>query len=158
MKPIARRGIETLLILAVAIGLGLTFNATRPHPLPLIPTEKAQEQAADRYEISLQEAAALFTDEAAFFVDARDAESYAEGHIQGALHVTLDNLELVLAEHGQSMAGKTVISYCDGEACPLSHDLAAQLKARGIPDVVVLKNGWTLWQNANLPTTTGYNP
>ena len=38
-----------------------------------------------------------------------------------------------------------LVTYCDGEACELSRDLADQLKAHGLKDVLVLKNGWTLW-------------
>ncbi|HKL00541.1 MAG TPA: rhodanese-like domain-containing protein [Desulfotignum sp.] len=46
------------------------------------------------------------------------------------------------------------ITYCDGEACPLSHDLAIFLKNLGFTRVKVLVNGWTLWKNHHLPTNT----
>ena len=46
----------------------------------------------------------------------------------------------------------TIITYCDGENCELSHDLAMYLKDMGFTNVRVLVNGWTVWQNAGLPT------
>jgi len=45
----------------------------------------------------------------------------------------------------------TLVTYCDGEDCALSHDLAMFLKDLGYGDVRVLVNGWTVWQDAGLP-------
>jgi len=106
-------------------------------------------------EISLQDASVLFASKQAVFVDARDADSYAQGHIQGALSLPLYSFtEEFPAVHDQ-LTGKTVITYCDGEHCQLSREVADQLKAAGLQGVLVLKNGWTLWQEAGLPTATG---
>jgi 3-mercaptopyruvate sulfurtransferase SseA len=46
----------------------------------------------------------------------------------------------------------TIITYCDGESCELSHELALFLKEMGFANVRVLVNGWTVWQQAGLPT------
>jgi len=48
-----------------------------------------------------------------------------------------------------------IITYCDGETCNLSHDLALFLKDMGFAHVNVLVNGWTLWIEKGLPTQEG---
>ena len=44
-----------------------------------------------------------------------------------------------------------IITYCDGESCDLSHELALFLKEMGYDNVRILVNGWTVWQHAGLP-------
>jgi 3-mercaptopyruvate sulfurtransferase SseA len=46
---------------------------------------------------------------------------------------------------------ETLICYCDGENCELSHDLALFLANMGFEDTRVLVNGWTVWKEAGLP-------
>jgi 3-mercaptopyruvate sulfurtransferase SseA len=48
-----------------------------------------------------------------------------------------------------------IIAYCDGESCTLSKELAFELAARGYSHVRVLVNGWSVWQDANLPVEAG---
>jgi rhodanese-related sulfurtransferase len=48
-----------------------------------------------------------------------------------------------------------IITYCDGETCELSHDLALFLRDAGFTDSRVLVNGWTVWQQAGLPVGIG---
>jgi 3-mercaptopyruvate sulfurtransferase SseA len=48
----------------------------------------------------------------------------------------------------------TIITYCDGERCPLSRELAEALRVEGVENVRELRNGWTLWQEQGLPTAT----
>lgn len=47
---------------------------------------------------------------------------------------------------------ETIVTYCDGVSCELSHELALFLKEMGFENVRVLVNGWTVWQQAGLPT------
>ena len=44
-----------------------------------------------------------------------------------------------------------IITYCDGENCELSHNLAKFLLDMGFTNVRILVNGWSKWQNADLP-------
>lgn len=159
MKKITAFSIQTVVIVAVAIGLGITFNATRPGSLPLVHAQESQVQLDSQTgEVSLKDATMLFVSNRAIFLDARDADSHAQGHIQGALSMPPDYFEEDFPKFESQLVGKVVITYCDGERCHLSHDLAEMLKGRGVKDVYVLVNGWTLWQNENLPTASGPNP
>jgi rhodanese-related sulfurtransferase len=156
MKPSISFGIKTAIIIGVSVGLALAFNAARPDRLPLVQDpEVAAQIAVQRGEISLADAILLFQSGQAVFVDARDAEEFALGHIEGAL--SLDPLSF--GQHfpalREQVEGMTVVTYCDGELCELSHELAEQLKSMGLQDVRVLKNGWTLWRDQGLPTATG---
>ena len=45
-----------------------------------------------------------------------------------------------------------IITYCDGEKCTLSAELAQKLKQIGFENVRVLFNGWTVWKEHHLPT------
>jgi rhodanese-related sulfurtransferase len=45
----------------------------------------------------------------------------------------------------------TIITYCDGEACPLSKDLAMVLMDLGFDHVRVLVNGLSVWTKHNYP-------
>ena len=50
-----------------------------------------------------------------------------------------------------------IITYCDEESCSLSKDLTFALLGKGFINVRVLVNGWTLWQEANLPVESDPN-
>lgn len=156
MKPSTTFGIRTILILTLSVGLGLAFNATRPDMLPLVRTQESTTgPALQEGEISMGDARQLFISKEAVFVDAREADVYAQGHIEGALSLPVFSFAQDFGALKNQMEGKAIITYCDGEFCELSRDLADQLKAHGLQNVYVLKNGWTLWRNEGLPTATG---
>jgi rhodanese-related sulfurtransferase len=52
----------------------------------------------------------------------------------------------------------TIITYCDGEDCDLSMNLARALFFRGYENIRVLVNGWTRWKGAGLPVSLGDGP
>ncbi len=157
MKPVPRTLLQSALVVVLAVGLSLAFNANRQDSLPLIkPAQNATQAAAG--EIALTEAMALHQNGTAVFLDARDSLTYAEGHIQGALSLPLETFEYDFPRYEAQLANQTIVTYCDGEQCRLSHDLSALLKAKGLTDVRVLGNGWSLWLNATLPTASGPNP
>ncbi len=157
MKPPISFGLKTAIIIGLSVGLALAFNATRPDRLPLVhDPESAAQATALRGEISLTDAALLFESGKAIFVDAREAGEYALGHIEGALSLE----PILLGQEFPSLREQleeatTIVTYCDGEFCELSHELAQQLKGMGLQDVRVLRNGWTLWRDQGLPTATG---
>jgi len=48
-----------------------------------------------------------------------------------------------------------IITYCDGEICELSHNLAIFLRDMGFRNVRILVNGWALWKEEGLPIASG---
>jgi rhodanese-related sulfurtransferase len=150
-------------ILFLSVALSLAVNHLRKDGLPLVGdwSQKAQLSAVKTIEepvVSIQEARALFLTQGAVFVDARPAASYAAGHIQGAINLPTEDLDSFFARAMAEVQPDTLlIVYCDGESCTLSKEVAEDLTGRGYPHVRVLVNGWTIWQDAKLPTATGFN-
>ncbi len=143
------------IILAAGI-LAFSANALRPNSLPLIDDWSIDARmttvTGERLDISLREAAKLFRDQAGVFLDARSTDDYARGHIRGARNLPWQDVDRFLMEVTQDLESDTpIITYCDGESCNLSHDLALFLKDAGFMNVRVLVNGWTVWREARFP-------
>ncbi len=154
---------QTLVIIVLAVALGAGTNALRSDGIPLVhdwsPEARLRDGQGNRTDISLEEAARLFHESGAVFFDARSGEEYLSGHIRGARSLPLDDADLVFEETAGEISPDTpLITYCDGEACSLSHDLAGILKEFGFEEVRVLVNGWTLWLEAGLPVEQGLKP
>lgn len=146
--------VPALVILSVAAALAV--NALRPDRLPLAGDFSAAARVTtatgERMDISLEEAQKLFFTQTAVFIDARSAEDYAKGHIQGALSLPWHEVDRNFLGVTQNLDVEAhIVTYCDGETCELSHDLALFLRDAGFLNTRVLVNGWTLWQQSGLP-------
>ncbi len=136
--------------------LAFSANALRPDSLPLIGDWSIDARmttvTGERLDIPLQEAEKLFRNQAVIFLDARSADDYARGHIKGARSLPWQEVDRSFMEVTQDLESETaIITYCDGETCNLSHDLALFLKNMGFMNVRVLINGWTVWHESRLP-------
>jgi len=154
----AVRQILALVILSAAVALAV--NALRANRLPLVGDFSVAARittfTGERMDISLNEAEKLFFTDAAVFIDARSEEEYARSHIQGALSLPWHDVDLSFIAVTQDMDMETqIVTYCDGETCELSHDLALFLRDAGFVNTRVLVNGWALWQQAGLPVEAG---
>ena len=143
-------------ILAIALGMGLISNTLRHDSLQIVGDWSAEARTTTatgaHLIISLSEAAKLFTEKAAVFIDARSDEDFRKGHIQGAKSLPWQDVDQRFIEIAEDISPDvTIITYCDGETCKLSHDLALFLIDMGFKDVRVLVNGWSVWQETNLP-------
>jgi rhodanese-related sulfurtransferase len=69
--------------------------------------------------------------------DARDAESYAQGHIDGAVNFSQAALP--------SDKNATLVFYCGGVKCPLAAKAAKQAQKLGYKNVMVYHGGWAEW-------------
>ena len=146
--------IPVLVLLALAIGMGV--NQWRSDGLALVGEPAALASlgpgGAHLPEIDLAEARRRFEQENVLFVDARPADQYAAGHIRGALNLSWPRAETDFIHVADRLdAARLIITYCDGETCTLSHELAQFLADMGFGDVRVFVNGWTLWRQAGLP-------
>jgi rhodanese-related sulfurtransferase len=146
--------------LALSTVASLSLNALRSDHLPLIGDFSAAARmttaTGERMDIGLEEARALFAAGAGVFIDARSAEDYARGHIQGARSLPWQEVDFsfmtVTADLELTAA---IVTYCDGETCASSHDLALFLRDAGFVNTRVLVNGWTVWRQAGLPVDSG---
>jgi len=150
--------IPTLVILSTVAALAV--NAVRKDRLPLIGdfsmAARMTTATGERMDITLEEAEKLYFTHAAVFIDARSAEEYAQGHIRDARSLPWQDVDLNFMTVTADLELTTpIVTYCDGETCELSHDLALFLRDAGFTDTRVLINGWTVWQQAGLPVGTG---
>lgn len=147
---------EALLILAAAVLLALTYTGitqkglfSRPEPLS-ISSESGVSTAPET--ISIEEAEELFASGRAVFIDTRDEFSYREGHIRGAIHISLDELPLKTESLRALAAEKILVPYCDGARCHSSMEFGGRLFAAGISEVKIFFGGWEEWTASRLPT------
>lgn len=147
--------LQGIAIVLMASALGLAVNAVRPDGLNVFCHDRFERQTnfpGKSAQITLEETVKLYRQGRVMLLDARDAWSYEEGHITGAHRVTPREAaaaaEIVRAA---LRAGKKVIAYCDGAACPLSEELSKTFRDLGIGPVYVLKDGWRLWNEGGYP-------
>jgi len=150
--------LPAIIMLAGLIAIG--FNQWGSNGIPLVGDWSVETRFSDTagqaLVIGLEQAAQMFEQNEALFVDARAENLYIQGHIRGALSLPLEEVNRYFAGVADKLdVSKPIITYCDGETCDLSHELALFLKEMGFEDVRVLVNGWTLWQQAGLPTEAG---
>jgi rhodanese-related sulfurtransferase len=151
---------QGIFLVALAAVIASGFNTIRSTGLSWTgagsPASLAASQRQDLEEIPLQEAWSLYQAGKAQLVDARDPVSFYEGHIKGALNVPPGEAQNFLKEIlTQTKSGRAIIVYCDGVDCPLSLELARDLRQSGVPSVRVLVDGWSRWQKAGYPTEKG---
>jgi hypothetical protein len=104
-------GFITLIVIGVAlIALPLFTSVSAP---PAAPTSAAprldQGPAPEVPRVSVDEAHAAYQSKQAVFVDVRDTDQYAAGHVAGALSIPLSELDSRLNELDQA---QWIITYC----------------------------------------------
>ncbi len=94
--------------------------------------------------------------QAAFIVDARDPEEFAEGHLPGAINLPYDEAasDPVLIESLEP-GDRPIIVYCGGGTCELSLSLAYEMIYAGHKKVLVFMGGFTEWSEAGKPVVSG---
>ena len=116
--------------------------------------------------MDLGEAMSMFRDEMyelgmCIFVDSRNDDLYAEGHIPGAYQLDHYRAEDYLPELLPIVMGADrVVFYCHGGDCEDSGFAANDLLEAGADcdTMYVYQGGWTEWVNNGGPVTTGDAP
>lgn len=149
------------LIFILAAVAGLLINQARSNTLPLVaawsPEARLTADVGESMAISLEEAKALCLDKDAVFLDARSPEDYARGHIRCAQNIPWQSFDEYIDRVFETIPDNArIVTYCDGEHCSLSEDLAKELLSMGYENVKVLLNGWTRWLEGGLPVEKGH--
>ncbi|MBC2704764.1 rhodanese-like domain-containing protein [Desulfobacula sp.] len=153
LNDVARQAFS---ILFMSVAIGLAVNMVRPDSIPVIAdwsTEnRLTSESGETLIIPTSLAKALFEKNEAVFMDARDKDQFDMGHIKGAKNLPWHAVDDYFMDIVQDLPNDTtIITYCDGESCDLSHELSLFLMKMGFNHVKVLVNGWTVWQELNLP-------
>ncbi|MDZ7696176.1 MAG: rhodanese-like domain-containing protein [Deltaproteobacteria bacterium] len=151
---------QSAAMVVLACVIGLLINESRSDGLAVVadwsPETRLATDAGDSMIVSLDEAERLCLQKNAVFLDARSPKEYARGHISCAINVPWQGFESYLDRvWGVIPEEAMIVTYCDGETCSLSEDLAKELMAMGYKQVKVLLNGWTRWAEAGLPVEEG---
>lgn len=159
-KPLIKGLWQLVIIVISAAAIGIGYNYIRNKPLVLVEGWSNQNQLFDKtgkdISISINEAKYHFEKKTALFFDARDKESFDIGHIKEATNLPFQDIDNYFMELVGNIEPETlIITYCDGQTCNLSHELALFLADMGFVNIRVLVNGWTEWKKANLPIEPG---
>jgi rhodanese-related sulfurtransferase len=129
---------------------GVSVNGTSPilitpqaQPLPPLSTARR---------ITRLEAIKLASENKAVYIDVRSEQSFASGHIKGAINIPHSQLA---ARFRDIPPGRMIITYC---ACVEEHTAALtvlELNSHGFRNTAALAGGWKDWVAAGLPTETG---
>ncbi len=148
---------EMAVIIIVAAIIGLAWNrrmlveswtgmVNRPAP--------AASPAAARLPLPLgiMQVKELFDRGEGYLLDARDAVTFAGGHLKGARSFPLGEFEARLPEFLKQVP-KTMplIIYCNGYGCHDSMDLGKKLIQAGYWEIFVFEGGYPEWQEAGYP-------
>jgi len=148
---------QASIIVLAGAALGLAANAVSPRRVPILTPLKAPPHARDV--VSLDEAKTLWNSGTVFFLDARATADYEAGHIAGALSLPIDEFDDHYPQiQAMLTTDSTIVAYCDGLDCDLSHRLMDRLRELGYQHVRLLVNGWTTWHTAGLLTHSGADP
>lgn len=158
MRTFALTLLEILVLTALAAGLALAVNALRPGPLPLVQDWRATILAryTEGESVTVDQARELWDMQGALFVDARDPETFATGHVPGAVNVPYDPFARDMEQRMAELpADRLLVVYCSDIACSLGPELADALRYSGFDAVLVMPEGWAGWSEAQHPAEQG---
>lgn len=138
-------------LFAVATVCGLTANAVSSGRLPLV---AAGLPSAPRHLSLSQTVDAVARGDVV--VDTRSAESYAAGHVAGAVNVPYAQRVARLADLRTTAAyRRPIVVYCRGGDCKSAERFADWLLQEGWSDVAVFDGGYPVWEAAGLDVERG---
>ena len=158
--------IIVLLLLSTALAVGI--NAVRCDGINFIgnwpsrtssdgePLKPPSADEGDPPFITLDDAAMMFQNPDIVFIDARDPEDYAYGHIAKSINIPFDYLDEQWEEYIDSL-GRSLryVIYCSGGECESSLFLGRYFYELGFTDIKIFFGGWEEWKLHNLPRTSG---
>lgn len=149
--------VEIAVIVAVATVTGLVWNRQKLVESWTGTVERsapAALPAAERLPLPLgtMQAKELFDRSEGYFLDARDAATFAGGHIRGARSLPLGDIETRLPEfRTQVPQTMPLVIYCNGYGCHDSMELGKRLIRTGYGEVYVYEGGYPEWLEAGYP-------
>lgn len=129
---------QNVLLIGLAIGSGLALL------WPML-----NRSSAGVTVLSVTEAVVLMNRKSALVLDVREADEFAQGHLQGARNIPLSQLD-ARSKELQKFRDKPVLIVCQRGS--RASKAAKLLKAQSFSALSVLKGGMQAWQEANMPT------
>lgn len=158
--------LEAIFLTGLSVVLAFAVNSVSPKGLSLVGTwydnrHRVELDVPPSYSpetdtlLTMQEAFTLWKD-GAVFIDTREPDEYAEGHIPGAINLPFEEwddywecVEPYLRPESK------IVCYCGGLDCELSLFAARELITIGYFDSYIFFGGYLKWIEAGLPFKTG---
>jgi len=115
--------------------------------LVLVVTTESRLRATAFAAITAQELIRLMN-QGALVLDIRKPDEYAQGHVNGAKHLSSDQI-LTAGENFKRFKDKPVVVYCDSGS--LAASAVRQLHEQGFTKAFTLRGGFAGWRAENLP-------
>jgi rhodanese-related sulfurtransferase len=110
----------------------------------------------DYQEIDAKKAKELHTAGVPFY-DSRPANLFNKGTIEGAINISVTKFEEKKGILPKDLT-KTVVSFCQGYSCVLSHQIARKLMDLGFQNVLVYAGGYPEWEKTYAPASAKIKP
>jgi len=115
--------------------------------LVIVFTYESRMRSASYASISSQDLIRLMN-QGALVLDIRKAEEFALGHVNGAKHLSSEQV-LTAGEQFKRFKEKPVVVYCDSGS--LAAAAVRQLTEQGFTKAFTLRGGFSAWRAENLP-------
>ena len=102
-------------------------------------------------EVSPEQAVEMYNHQQALFIDIRSIDDFNQGHIIGAMQISLHELDSKLKKLQKYMKKPVIVVCARGKS---SLQGAKQLSAHGFEQAFSLAGGMLAWQAAGLPLIT----
>ena len=156
--------VQIIGLLALSAVLALAINFMRDDGIALLgnwpsrtaeagePVVPPSAEEGDPPFITLDDAVALYQSPGIIFIDARDPEDYASGHITRSINIPFDYLDDDWKAHIDRLdRSARYVIYCSGSECESSLFLGRYFRDLGFVNVSVFYGGWSEWEINNLP-------
>jgi rhodanese-related sulfurtransferase len=153
LVAVIREAAWVLIVAVVLAGVGYLIRPTVRSALPDgTGADGGSEENSPVSVIRLEDARRDFEKGTALFADARPKSAYRSGHIPGAVNLDPNEFDAWSGDFfTKTSPDQRIITYCEGERCSLSLELAEKLTWMGYEKVFLLKNGWGKWKAHQLP-------
>ncbi len=151
-----------ILLLAAVLGIWQQWQLVRLSWTGALPAHLEQQRQQRRQvefqgvkTLNLPQTYEIFQGGQALFVDARDADEYAELHIAGAVNLSVDLLE---RQGDRALAGiprdRRIVVYCGLANCNKALEVAEKLQSLKFTGVSAFMDGFRAWDEAGYPAET----
>ncbi len=154
---------NALAIIGISVLLAFGSNLVHPKKIPWVGIwpDNRRIQALDKPPsfdpqtdslITLEEAFLLWKDKSAVFIDTREPEEFAEGHIPGAINLPFEHWhDFWDAARPRIGTSDRIVTYCGGLDCELSLYAARELQSLGYGRPLIFFGGYVRWTEQGLP-------
>jgi len=146
---------EAVLISVTGILLGFGYTAVTDKGLFADESPSAIVEVNPPEYFGYEETYEAFQTRNGIIIDSRSEYDYQLGHIRGSVNLPLKEFDARKTVLGSWPKDTLLITYCDGQECNSSMDLATELAAEGFVNVKFFFGGWSEWQQHQSPEAEG---